>query len=195
MKKKTNRTTGDAPRTSAESPILLNHLLELDEGWLALTLAPGKKTQGTYVRWDRSLGADLDRLIELGATTLVPLLTDDELERLKIPALIPEAEQRGLVVRRFPFHDGGIPTSLAETRKLVLELVARVFNQQERVVVHCNGGLGRAGTIGACVLLESHRVNTVDEAIARVREVRGARAIETAAQERFIAEYAQLVPR
>jgi ADP-ribosyl-[dinitrogen reductase] hydrolase len=53
------------------------------------------------------------------------------------------------------------------------------------VLVHCRGGLGRAGTIAARLLVELGMEPA--EAIARVRAVRPG-AIETPEQERFVRE-------
>ncbi len=63
--------------------------------WVAITLAPSKKTMGTYNYWDRDMDTDLDRLKDLGTTTLVPLIEDDELAHLKIPNLVDSAKKRG----------------------------------------------------------------------------------------------------
>ena len=49
------------------------------------------------------------------------------------------------------------------------------------VVIHCRGGLGRAGTIAARLLVELGM--RPDEAVHRVRDARGPGAIETPAQE------------
>jgi ADP-ribosyl-[dinitrogen reductase] hydrolase len=52
-----------------------------------------------------------------------------------------------------------------------------------RVVVHCRGGLGRAGTVAARMLVELG--STPQEAIRRVRASRRG-AIETPAQEAYV---------
>jgi ADP-ribosyl-[dinitrogen reductase] hydrolase len=54
------------------------------------------------------------------------------------------------------------------------------------VVIHCRGGLGRAGTLAACVL-RSEGV-PARAAIARVRSARPG-SIENAAQEAFVAAF------
>jgi ADP-ribosyl-[dinitrogen reductase] hydrolase len=158
-------------------------------GWVAISLAPGKKTQGTYVHWDRDLATDLNGLKDWRVTTLVPFLTDDELKRLKIPNLIEVATERDFVVQRFPFHDGGIPENMAEAVQFVKDVIER-FHRGERLLKHCNGGLGRAGTMAACVRLALKLDTDPEAAIASVREFRGERAIETMQQEHFVARFA-----
>ncbi len=98
-------------KTSETNPIYVVGMVPPGEqgGWVAIAIAPGKKTRGTFVRWERDLDLDLDRLKVLGVTTLVPFLEDDELQGLNIPNLVEAAEARGLSVRRFPFHDVGVP--------------------------------------------------------------------------------------
>jgi protein-tyrosine phosphatase len=49
------------------------------------------------------------------------------------------------------------------------------------------GGLGRSGTIAACCLVAAGM--TPDAAIVAVRAARGPRALETAAQETFVASF------
>jgi ADP-ribosyl-[dinitrogen reductase] hydrolase len=151
-------------------------------------MAPGKKTMGRRAYWDRDLGADLDRLLELGATALVPLLEDDELERLGIEGLVVEARRRGLAVERFPFHDGGVPPGMGAAVRFVAGLCGRL-ERGERVVMHCNGGLGRAGTMAACLRLALGLDGSAAAAIRAVRRARGPRAIETRAQEDFIGAF------
>ena len=58
---------------------------------------------------------------------------------------------------------------------------------------HCGplqGGLGRAGTVAAMLLLQSGAERTAQAAIGSVRRVRPG-AIETAVQEEFLQQWAQ----
>nr|WP_231881698.1 hypothetical protein [Deinococcus puniceus] len=50
--------------------------------------------------------------------------------------------------------------------------------------MHCRGGLGRAGLVAACLVVQGGMPPR--EAIALVRATRSRHAIETAVQERFV---------
>ncbi|RME22297.1 MAG: hypothetical protein D6806_13170, partial [Deltaproteobacteria bacterium] len=179
-------------KTSRDSPIGINKIVSEHgfEGWVAITLAPGKKTMGSNNYWDRDLATDLDRLKELGTTVLVCFLEDEELVSLRIPDLVEQATARGIEVKRFPFHDGGVPPDMTRTLRLVEE-ICLLYRDGQRIVMHCNGGLGRAGTIGACVRLALGLDETPNDAIYAVRMARSRRAIETRAQEAFVARFHQ----
>jgi len=177
-------------KTSRDSPIRLDRVVPENaaKGWVAVTLAPGKQTMGTYNFWNRDLYEDLAMLRALGTTLLVSLLTDYELSKLKIPNLVEAAHQRELVVLRHPIEDGSVPTDM----KRFMFIVQRICRQYElgwRIVVHCNGGLGRAGMVAACVRLALGLDENPAQAIAVVRQIRSERAIETQEQSRFIEEF------
>jgi len=143
--------------TSESHPIYVAWLWTADDedgpGALGLTIAPGKQGPGVFATWQRDLATDLARLVELGATVLVPLLVDEEFERLRIHGYDATAAELGLQVLRFPFHDGGVPGGPVVLDQF-LDVVVEQLTTGERVVVHCRGGLGRAGLVGACLLLK-----------------------------------------
>lgn len=62
---------------------------------------------------------------------------------------------------------------------------ARDLMDGSRIVVHCKGGLGRAGTVACLLLYGVQMAKNAHEAMAIVRAVRP-RAIETPAQEAFL---------
>jgi protein-tyrosine phosphatase len=87
----------------------------------------------------------------------------------------------------FPIADAGVPSSVASAATLVQLLLDRV-RSGGTVVVHCRGGLGRAGLVAACCLTAVGY--DAERAIATVRGARKS-AIETRGQERFIVEFAE----
>ncbi len=179
-------------RTSENTPIEVNFLppgLLEGSGRLGMTLAPGKKTWSEFgPPWDRDLNADLTRLQGYYNTrTLICLLEDEEMSALQIPDLVARAEEFGLRVLRFPVRDASVPprSAIPEYRHLVREVLASV-RRGETVVVHCRGGLGRAGTFAACSLVETGV--SPENAITIVRAARPG-AIETAEQENLVRRF------
>lgn len=172
-------------RTSATDPIQVAWLLEDLPGKIGLTFAPGKHaTSKSGTRWARDLDADLDALIHVhGMTQHVCLLEDHELTRLRIPNLLDESAARGARVLRLPILDGGVLPNVEDVLPLIDEVVSAA-RRGEHVVIHCMGGLGRAGTIGGCALVAAGM--RAPEALARLKERRGPRCPETDGQRRFI---------
>ena len=173
-------------RTSSTDPIEVAWIAE-DVGGrggrLGITFAPGKQAPSTLGRpWHRDLAADLDRLVERhGAGVLVSLVEEPELGMLGIPELVAEAEARGLAVLRLPIPDGDVPHPRAAAQ--AAQTALSMARAGHRVVFHCRGGLGRAGTLAACALMASGL--PAQAAVARVRSARPG-AIENRRQERFV---------
>ena len=184
---KGTRISGNA-RTSVTHPLRVDWLPLPWPGRVGLTFAPGKKqtNPASGAAWDRDLTADLDRLQhEMGVGMLVCLLEDHEFSELQITDL-PEAARRRFPFHRFPIPDVSVPTDTSGVAELVRE-ITEAAQAGRHVVIHCKGGLGRAGTIAGCVL----RVAGLDgrTALATLREVRSPSAPETSAQRRFIEQF------
>lgn len=97
-----------------------------------------------------------------------------------------------LVFRRFGIQDMGRPTSVEDVVPVVAELENRI-RKGEKVYLHCRGGVGRAGTIGACFLVYSFGL-TAEDALQRVQrayDTRGGAGIspETDDQAEFVREF------
>ncbi len=173
-------------RTSATDPIEVAWIpgeFGPRGGRLGLTFAPGKHAPSTLgTAWARDLQADLQRLHEgHGVQVLVSLVTDAELSWLQIPDLVVRAEAKGIAVIRHPVEDGGIP-DVAEALRTVATALS-LARAGQRVVFHCRGGLGRAGTFTALTLRLAGLAP--EAAMSLVRSVRPG-AIENAVQEDFL---------
>jgi protein-tyrosine phosphatase/nicotinamidase-related amidase/aminoglycoside phosphotransferase (APT) family kinase protein len=152
-------------------------------GRLGITLCPGRRDRG------RDLRADLTQLRSQGATRLLCLLTDRELNWAGVPDLGSRAQSTGLTYRRLPVPDQGTPDA-ADAIDLV-QWCREATARGEAVVVACMGGLGRSGTIAACILVAAGM--SPDAATAAVRTARGPRALETVAQEDFVVTFASAI--
>ncbi len=158
-------------------------------GRLGMTILPGVKDPG---RWDRDLGADLERLRRRYETdALVTLLEEDEFELYGVPDFLERAREAGIEVDHFPIRD--VDTPLEAQSDGYAALVQRILDrlrEGKTVVVHCRGGLGRTGTVVSSVLVALGR--GADEAIGLARETRRSdRTVETRQQEEYVRAFAR----
>ena len=167
-------------RSSLSDPLRVD-VIRYEGREFGMTMAPGKWAESAFgAPWRRDLGLDLASLPP--RTTLVCLLTDRELQLLGLSDLEEETRRRGISLHRFPIADGDVP-SLPDARAAAALLGGCAGN----TIVHCRGGLGRAGTVAARTLVSLGM--SAAHAIEEVRRVRSPRAIENRRQERFVHEF------
>jgi len=170
----------------------LTHPLRIDEvaagstdGRIGITFCPGK--HGPSVKgysWERSLTADLDVVTAWRADAVVTLIEQHEFAMLEVEELGSMIKSRGIAWYHQPIVDLGTPDARFESdwEKREPELLG-ILRQGGRVLVHCRGGLGRAGTIAARMLIELGV--PPKDAVNRVRAARTG-AIETAGQLQYV---------
>ena len=168
------RRLTDELRTSV--PLRVDWLETGGAGRLGRPIWPGRRDRG------RDAAADVAHLIAEGVTDVLCLVPDGELAAYGVPELLGRYRTAGLGVRQAPIADQSVPT-LAEATSVVAWLRARL-GAGGRIVVDCAAGLGRSGTIAACLLCAGGA--SPEDAIARVRLARGPRAVETAEQAAFV---------
>lgn len=158
-------------------------------GRLGMTFAPGMKTLGQRGRWNRDLETDLRVLREeYGADVLVSVMEEHEYQGYKIPELFEQDTVEGIEVLRFAIEDMNVPreAEAEEYEGLILNVVDRL-RDGKNVVVHCRGGLGRTGTVAACVLV-ALGYHSAGEAIGAVRAARRG-TVQTRDQEDFVRRF------
>ena len=175
------------PRLTSLSHPLQIATIEIAEGFgqIAVTFCPGKKDKTSMSgEWDRDLGLDLDAIADWGAVAVVTLIEGFELELLKVGKLGDEVERRHMRWYHLPIKDVSTPGEMFEQEWLIAGAELRaLLADGGNVLVHCRGGIGRAGTIAARLLVELGI--EPGEAIQRVRAKRKG-AIETTMQERHV---------
>lgn len=174
-------------RTSLTHPIRVD-ALPVAEGFVGLTFCPGKHGESQHgAPWARDLKADLAALQEWGAGLIVSLIEAQEFELLRVPDLGAQVVAQGMSWAHLPIRDVDVPAGpfLAGWPAVRDNMLGRL-DAGGRVVVHCRGGLGRAGLVAALILIETGV--DAEAAIRAVREVRPG-AIETAAQELYVRAY------
>lgn len=154
-------------------------------GRIGITFCPGKyDPHGMTGAWDRELAADLDAIRDWGAVAIVTLLEPKELTLLRVEHFGEEVRRRNMLWFHLPIVDVSIPSKQFESKwHTAGEELRLILRSGSDVLVHCRGGLGRAGMVAARLLIELGM--EPETAIAGVRAVRPG-AIETSEQERFV---------
>jgi len=175
-------------RTSDTDPIHVDWLDGLRlSGQIGLTFAPGKIGSAAFGgAWDRDLDKDLDRLArEYRVDVLICLVEYWELANWQIEALFTKCGDRGITPYWEPVVDMMAPTNKQADRVVKIALAAA---QGKRVVIHCRGGRGRAGTLGACCyVVQGYGPMTSIELTRLCRPG----TVETMEQEGFVVRYAK----
>lgn len=184
------RDAANLPRTSASHPLKIAFVPTGTRGGrIGITICPGKKQQDALTgTWDRDLCADLDAIQASGAAAVVSLIEPEEFLSLGVERLGEEVRARHMDWFHLPIADVSIPSPAFEQAWAAIGANLRSrLRQGFDIVLHCKGGLGRAGMIAARLLAE---LGT--EPKAAIRQVRVARpgAIETHDQLTYVQQRA-----
>lgn len=154
-------------------------------GEIGITFCPGKKQHSAFSgQWHRDLDLDLDAVSAWGAAAVVTLIEDHEIASLEVKGLGAAVGARHMTWFHLPIPDVSVPCSRFEAQwEQQGEAIRSLLRNGFKVLVHCKGGLGRAGTIAARLLAELGMAPA--KAIATVRAVRPG-AIETEAQRQHV---------
>ena len=172
---------------SLNSPLRIDALqVAPGQGWLGMTLCPGKQQANSMSGgdWQRDLNLDLDAVKTWGASTVLTLLEEHEFPAFGVTGLPSAVRERGMRWIHLPIPDRCAPTATFEAAwpQLAPDLHQRL-DDGERLLIHCLGGIGRTGTVAARLLME--RGWSCADAMLEVRKVRRG-AIETAVQEDYL---------
>jgi ADP-ribosyl-[dinitrogen reductase] hydrolase len=154
-------------------------------GLLGMSACPGVRLdtprRGNPVR---NLKKDILAYQEWGATGVVTLVEEHELNDWGVAHLGAALDEAGIWWKQLPIVDMDVPTPEFE-RAWAVESpqLKSSLEMGERIVFHCLAGLGRTGMMLGRLLVEFGC--TPAEAIMHVRRVRP-RAIQTQAQEDYV---------
>jgi ADP-ribosyl-[dinitrogen reductase] hydrolase len=125
-------------------------------GCVGITFCPGKyDPHAMSGYWDRDLALDLDVIRHWGAAAVVTLMEAKELACLRVDRLGEGVISRGMRWFHLPIVDVSIPDAAFERKWDTAGRDLRTLLRDGRnVLVHCRGGLGRAGMIGTRLPVE-----------------------------------------
>lgn len=171
-----------AVRTSQTHPIRIAEVKAApDHGLIGITFCPGKHDIFAATgSWARDLEMDLDAISKWDAKLILTLVEPGELKALKVPHLGETIKQRGIQWRHLPIPDYSVPGAAFEQQwSIDGPEIRELLRNGDNVLVHCKGGLGRAGMMAARLLVELGQ--DPEDAIHHVRSARKG-AIETPSQ-------------
>jgi ADP-ribosyl-[dinitrogen reductase] hydrolase len=170
------------------TPLRIAEIATPATGLIGVTFAPGKKQQSAFSGLhDRDLPTDLDAIARWNAAVVITLLTDTELDDLKIPDIGHQVTRRFMEWHHLPIEDGSVPDAAFEAGWAANSARLRsLLMAGANILIHCKGGLGRAGMVAGRLLVEMGV--EPDTAIRKIRAARGEGAIETRAQEQWVAQ-------
>lgn len=130
--------------------------------------------------------------LEFGITHFIDLTEEGELSPYS--HLLPD--DGTVSYERFPVKDQRVPSSIGDVLDLMERIQEITRNPDNKIYLHCWGGVGRTGTIAACWLTYSRKLDA-ETALSLLRKYwcsckkSAWRVIpETANQEKFIAKFA-----
>ncbi|GJJ06169.1 hypothetical protein Clacol_000358 [Clathrus columnatus] len=195
-------------------------------GNILLSSCPGKKVRLTGPVKGRGaicrdLEQDLQRIKAIGVGCIVCCLDDDELEYLGASwtKYRTTAHALGLDILRIPMPEGFSPMSPAILDQQLSYAIDSYTLKGIPILVHCRGGVGRAGLVACCWLLKlglcgwisdpddqssayengvitkvrKDTLMMVERAISVVRRRRSVKAIETYEQVKFLVEFVEFM--
>ena len=148
---------------------------------------PGKIAIAARPRGGEWLEYEIASWRRAGLDIVLSLLTPEEESELEVREEAALAEAQGLKFFSFPIADRQTPYSEVGLAK-TLEQLESELKDGRNALVHCRQGVGRAGLVAACLLLQAGL--DPETAVRRVSAARGVEVPETAEQRKWIDRYA-----
>jgi len=156
-----------------------------DMGLIGLSICPGKKKlEGKTEPHRIDMITDLHAICAWNAVAVLTLLEERDMHDLGVSDLGEKILSVGLQWFHLPIKDYGIPSGAFEKHwQTVSKDLHTILKAGDNILVHCNAGLGRSGTIAAKLLIELGI--EAKDAVHQIRQIRPG-AIETTAQLNYV---------
>jgi len=177
-------------RNSESHPLQIDWITHPNfSGQIGITLCPGKYQPISWSGgWNRDLISDINTIVDSNVTTLISLIDHEEIEILRVNDLGKIVQSKGIKWIHLPLEDTTAPDEQwLKTFFLLLPSITHELESGNSILIHCKGGLSRAGTCAA-MLLHSFRVSIVN-AIKLIRTSRSENCINSE-QVNFLFEFA-----
>ena len=137
---------------------------------------------------DKGLEEDMVHFKNQKVNVLVSLLTKEENFDVGLHHENLLCQKYDIEFISFPILDRSVPNEAqTENLKELAQKLAHKINQDEKMIVHCRGGIGRAGMLCAAILIElgTHK----NDVIEKISKARGVNIPDTTEQKDWIINY------
>lgn len=130
----------------------------------------------------RPLGGDdlteeMEHWKRLNVDTIVSFLTDEENEELGLEYERMDCRKQGFEFIKFPIEDRQTPDSYLKTKALV-EIIIDKINGNNKILMHCRGGIGRVSIVSASVLSILNKTSA-KQSFSTISKIRGINVPDT----------------
>ena len=141
------------------------------KGIIGITSCPGMRDQFIFDLYSESLIDDVESIRAWGASVVVTLLVEHELNVLGVKELGKQVVAMNMIWMHLPIRNMGVPDEAASDKwRRVISCLCDLLRKGQRVVIHCKEGIGRAGLFVASLLVSLGM--PVEEAMRTVRKAR-----------------------
>ena len=163
------------------------------EPMIVLSQCPGKnfKVKGKQ-KFERNLSEDLALLKDSGVKVIVNLLNLYELRTIGVSLIEYRkvCEKIGIELIEYPIIEMSVPIDpIEQIDKNMLDGLTDSVKAGKKVLIHCRGGVGRAGLMAALLLFRLEKYKDYDSCLTYLRKTRHNNCVESMKQRDYMRQY------
>ena len=164
---------------------------------LGMCRAPGRNYLETNAKLKHeNLISDVANFKKQGVNVVICLLNKYELRYIGIDLQTyqDQCKIHNIEFMLFPIVEMAPPEqSPQEIDDKLLTQLCQKIQKREKMIIHCRGGVGRAGTIVALILLKMGLFENSKTAIEYLRKVRHPKCVESYRQEQYVFNFEKYI--
>lgn len=153
-------------------PIMIDNIrIPGINGMIGISSCPGLRDDYVFDLYGESLIDDIQAIKGWGASVVITLMEEAELQRLGVRDLGKNVVALNMIWLHLPLHNLGLPENQFNDKWLmVTPCLCNLLREGQRVLIHCREGIGRAALAAARLLLDLGF--SPEESISMVRRAR-----------------------
>lgn len=136
---------------------------------------------------DDDLTEEIEYWKKLSVDTVISFLTDEENEELGLEYERTDCRKEGFDFIKFPIEDRQFPDSYLKTKAL-LNIIVNKMNENNKILMHSRGGIGRVSIIATIVLSVLHGISA-KQSFENISKIRGINVPDTDQQITWTEEF------